>query len=113
MPKHCGTLDERVGYRRLLRKWGAAAQDHCFAAVPSCGCQTRKDDECDAKASGRSHDAATTAIAAVPGRNPPGALRVSPALRSAVSRRLNRNLPRNRPLGSAARGHLLRWEFSP
>jgi len=71
MPKHCGTLDERVGYRRLLRKWGAAAQDHCFAAVPSCGCQTRKDDECDAEASGRSSDAATTAIAAVPGRNPP------------------------------------------
>ena len=57
--------------RRLLRKWGAAAQDHCFAAVPSCGCQTRKDDECDAEASGRSHDAATTATAAVPGRNPP------------------------------------------
>ena len=36
-----------------------------------CGCQTRKDDECDAEASGRSSDAATTAFAAVPGRNPP------------------------------------------
>jgi len=29
----------------------------CGRAQGACECQTRKDDECDAKASGRSHDA--------------------------------------------------------
>ena len=35
------------------------------------------------------------------------------SLRSAVSRLVSQNLPAKRPLGSAARGHLLRWESLP
>ncbi len=49
----------------------AVARVGCGRAQGRCGCQTRKDDECDAEASGRSPDAATTANAAVPCRISP------------------------------------------